>query len=108
MRLQGICTNLMDVTWKTHLRMLYPSPTEYAAAMGNVASLCGVVTGLLMMISPLLFKRLGWGGTAGATPAMLLAGGVPFFVVAIFYNAVGIGAGFGPVCFMAWIVCAFV
>uniref|UniRef100_A0A061RUF3 ADP,ATP carrier protein n=1 Tax=Tetraselmis sp. GSL018 TaxID=582737 RepID=A0A061RUF3_9CHLO len=87
---QGICTNLMDVAWKTHLRMLCPTPSEYASFMGNVASMTGVVTGLLMVASPILFKKIGWRGVAGATPWMLMVGGVPFFAAAVVYNIIGL------------------
>lgn len=87
----------MDITWKTHLRMLCPSPTEYAAFMGNVASCTGIVTGVLMLASPVLFQRLGWGGVASTTPTLLFWGGVPFFAAAVFYNIFASGMAYGPV-----------
>lgn len=77
---QGLTTNLLDLAWKTHLQMLHPTPTAYAAFMGEVAMWTGIVTGTLMCISPLLFKRWGWKGVAGATPAFLLVAGTPFFL----------------------------
>jgi len=101
---QGICTNLMDITWKTHLRMLCPSPTEYAAFMGNIASCTGIVTGVLMLASPVLFSRLGWGGVAATTPTLLLFGGVPFFCVAVFYNIFSVGTTTGPAMLQAIVI----
>eukprot|EP00873_Tetraselmis_striata_P008538 jgi/Tetstr1/428802/TSEL_018789.t1 len=101
---QGICTNLMDITWKTHLRLLCPSPTEYAAFMGNVASCTGIVTGVLMLASPVLFQRLGWGGVASTTPTLLFWGGVPFFAAAVFYNLFASGLTYGPATLQAVVV----
>lgn len=70
---------LLQVAWKNHLHMLHPSPQAYAAFMGNVAMWTGIVTGSLMVCSPLLFERLGWRGVAGATPRFMLLTGVHAF-----------------------------
>jgi len=83
---QGIATNLLEVAWKNHLHMLHPSPQAYAAFMGNVAMWTGIVTGSLMVCSPLLFERLGWRGVAGATPRFMLLTGVPFFIGCVAWN----------------------
>ena len=56
--------------------MLHPSPAMYAAFMGDVAMWTGIVTGSLMLCSPLLFDRFGWRGVAGATPRFMIATGV--------------------------------
>jgi hypothetical protein len=39
--------------------MLHPSPAMYAAFMGDVAMWTGLVTGSLMLCSPVLFDRFG-------------------------------------------------
>ena len=43
----------------------------------------GIVTGSMMFVSPLIFKRLGWKGVAKATPNFLCWTGVPFFASCI-------------------------
>lgn len=50
------------------------------AFMGDVAMWTGIVTGSMMFVSPLIFRRLGWKGVAQATPNFLCWTGVPFFV----------------------------
>jgi hypothetical protein len=65
---QGLTTNLMEFAWKSHMRLLYPSPQDFTAFLGDVATWTGVVTGGLMLATPLLFDRLGWRGVASATP----------------------------------------
>lgn len=39
-----------------------------------------------MLMSPLLFERLGWRGVANTTPTILLYGGSAFFVGCIAYQ----------------------
>lgn len=48
--------------------------------MGDVAMWTGIVTGTMMLVSPWIFKKLGWKGVAKATPTFLSWTGVPFFV----------------------------
>lgn len=42
---QGLCTNLMEFAWKSHIRMLYPTPGEFTSFLGDVSTWQGVVTG---------------------------------------------------------------
>ena len=70
----------VQVAWKNHLHMLHPSPAAYAAYMGEVAMWTGIVTGSLMLLSPIMFERHGWGGVAGATPRFMVLTGVGAFV----------------------------
>lgn len=53
---------------------------------GDVATWSGVVTGALMLLSPLLFDRWGWRGVANATPNIFLFGGSAFFITCIVYQ----------------------
>lgn len=48
--------------------------------MGDVAMWTGIVTGSMMFVSPLIFRRLGWKGVAKATPNFFTWTGVPFFM----------------------------
>ncbi|GBF96975.1 hypothetical protein Rsub_09772 [Raphidocelis subcapitata] len=83
---QGLATSLMEFCWKSHIRLLYPAPSDFTAFLGDVATWTGVSTAALMLASPLLFERLGWRGVAGATPKILLYGGSAFFGAAIAYQ----------------------
>jgi hypothetical protein len=87
-------------------------PTQQAVVClsftaGDVATWSGVVTGGLMLLSPLLFERWGWRGVANTTPNMLLWGGSAFFAACIAYQhlfgatvAAGGAAAAGPVSLM--------
>ena len=83
---QGITTRLLEVSWKHYLHQLHSTPAAYAAFLGDTAMWTGIVTGTLMLTSPLLFDRIGWKGVASATPNFMIWGGIPFFVGCIAYN----------------------
>ena len=83
---QGLTTRILEISWKTYLHMLCPSPVEYAAFLGDVAAMTGLSTALLMVFSPLLFELMGWVGVASATPNIMLIGGIPFFALCIAYT----------------------
>ena len=46
----------------------------------------GLVTGTMMIVSPIIFRRLGWKGVAKATPTFLCFTGVPFFGGCLAYS----------------------
>lgn len=69
---QGVCTNVLDLAWKSHLRLLHPTPAAYSAFMGEVAVATGVVTGALMLATPLMFRLMQWRGVAAATPLFMM------------------------------------
>jgi len=83
---QGLCTNLMEFAWKSHIGLLFPGPKEFTAFMGDVSMWQGLVTGLLMIATPAMFDKMGWAGVASATPSILLWGGVAFFATCIAYQ----------------------
>jgi len=80
---QGVATNLLEVAWKSELRVLYPQPEAYSAFMGDVASICGLCTAMMMLVSPYLFSIFSWSKMANITPKILISGGTIFFLAAI-------------------------
>ncbi|GAX74906.1 hypothetical protein CEUSTIGMA_g2352.t1 [Chlamydomonas eustigma] len=84
----GLCSNLMEFAWKSHIKLLYSSPGDFTAFMGDVSTWQGLVTGALMVASPTMFRTMGWKGVAAATPQVLLVGGVGFFSCCILYQYV--------------------
>ncbi|GLJ21512.1 hypothetical protein SUGI_0397790 [Cryptomeria japonica] len=75
----GISINLVEVTWKSKLKLQYPSPNEYSAFMGDFSTYTGIVTFSMMLLSRYIFRKYGWGVAATITPAVLLVTGVAFF-----------------------------
>ena len=83
---QGLTNRILEVSWKHYLHVLHPSPVAYAAFLGDTAMWTGVATGVLMVLSPLLFDLMGWRGVASATPNIMLLGGIPFFAGCILFS----------------------
>lgn len=81
----GICINLVEVTWKSQLKLQYPTPNEYSQFMGHFSFYTGVVSVIVMLfIGGNVIRRFGWLAGALATPIMLLLTGAVFFMLVIF------------------------
>jgi AAA family ATP:ADP antiporter len=82
----GICINLVEVTWKSQLKLQYPNANEYNAFMGKFSTITGIVTVCMMFVGGWLIRRKGWGFAAMITPIVLLVTGCGFFAFVIFRN----------------------
>lgn len=88
----GIAINLVEVTWKSQLKLQYPNGNEYNAFMGKFSFLTGLITILMMLfVGGNVIRRFGWGVGALITPVVLLITGVGFFSFVIFRESL---AGF--------------
>lgn len=101
---QGLAGNLLEIAWKAQVHTLVPSPSAYAAVMGDVAMWTGVVTGSLMLLSPTLFRLWRWHGVARATPRFMLAAGLPFFVGSAAFAVLFPGGGGGTLALKGLVV----
>ena len=63
--------NIVEVTWKSRLKMAFPNPNDYSEFMGTFSSATGAVTLTMMLISQRIFKLFGWGIAALVTPTMI-------------------------------------
>lgn len=81
----GISINLIEVTWKSQLKLQYPNPNDYSAFMGKFSFITGAVTIFMMLfIGGNIRRRFGWSTAAQITPVVLLITGVLFFSFIIF------------------------
>ncbi|MES2121936.1 MAG: NTP/NDP exchange transporter [Chlamydiota bacterium] len=81
----GIAINLVEVTWKGQLKMLYPDPNAYQTFMGYFSTITGSATILMMLfVGGNVIRRFGWRTGALITPVVLLITGVGFFSFVIF------------------------
>ena len=84
----GISINLVEVTWKSQLKLQYPNPNDYSAFMGYFSAITGSATILMMLfVGGNVIRRFGWGVGALITPVVLLITGVGFFSFVIFRDA---------------------
>lgn len=83
---QGLATTLMELLWKYHLKIAYPTPEAFTSFLGEISTATGIVTCVLMLISPILFRRLRWGQVAKLTPRMMVYGGLVFFGACLVFH----------------------
>lgn len=81
----GICINLVEVTWKSQLKLQYPDANDYSTFMGKFSFITGLVTIFMMLfVGGNLIRRKGWGFAALVTPVVLLITGAGFFAFVLF------------------------
>merc|ERR1711981_1156714 len=80
----GMAINLIEVTWKSRLKLQYPEANDYAAFMGKYSAATGYCTIILMLVGQRTLAWFGWGFTAMCTPVVCLVTGVCFFSLILF------------------------
>ncbi len=80
----GICINLVEVTWKSQLKLAYPNKNDYNAFMGDFSFTTGGITICMMLFGGWLLRKRGWGFAAMITPIVLLVTGCGFFAFILF------------------------
>lgn len=85
----GISINLVEVTWKSQLKLQFPNPNEYSAFMGKFSFTTGAVTIFMMLFVGGNAMRKGWGFAAMLTPIVLVITGIGFFAFVIFRDSLG-------------------
>jgi len=76
----GIAINLVEVTWKTHLGLLLPNPSDYQDFMANYSLATGLATIFMMLlVANNVIRSFGWTVAALATPVALAVTGAGFF-----------------------------
>jgi AAA family ATP:ADP antiporter len=81
----GIAINLVEITWKSQLKLAYPNPIDYQNFMGGFSMMTATATIFMMLfVGGNLIRKFGWGFAALVTPVVLLITGVGFFSSVIF------------------------
>ncbi len=76
----NLIINLTEVLWKSQIKELFPTSSEYTAYTSKITYLTGILaTFSSFFVSGNLIRRLGWKITALVTPAVLLTTGLGFF-----------------------------
>lgn len=85
----GVSINLVEVTWKSQVRALYPDPKGYSAFMGDISTWTGVVTMTIILMCKGVVRRFGWLTGAISTPIVIGLTGILFFVFVLFQDSLG-------------------
>jgi AAA family ATP:ADP antiporter len=85
----GISINLVEVTWKSQLKLQYSNPNDYSTFMGKFSFFTGVVTICMLFLGGVIIRKKGWGFAAMITPVILLLTGAGFFSFILFRDQLG-------------------
>lgn len=93
----GVSINLVEVTWKSQLKLQYPNANDYSTFMGYFSTITGAITVFMMLfVGGNVIRKFGWGVAAQITPVVLLITGVGFFCFVLFRdNLAGIIGALG-------------
>lgn len=81
----NVSINLIEMTWKSQLRIQFPTKDLYNNFMGDYFSYVGFTTLFMMLfVAGNVMRRFGWGIAAMITPVVLLITGAGFFTFVIF------------------------
>lgn len=83
----GVSINLVEVTWKSQLKLQYTNPNDYSAFMGLFSTITGAITIIMMLFVGGNAIRKGWGFAAMITPVVLLVTGTAFFAFVLFRDS---------------------
>jgi AAA family ATP:ADP antiporter len=84
----GMSINLVEVVWKSQLKLQFPNENDYSTFMGKFSATTGVVTFVTFTIGSNVLRRLGWKIASLFTPMMIMITGGLFFIFVIFRDAV--------------------
>lgn len=81
----GIGINLIEVTWKSYLKVQYPSSSDYLDFMGRYSFYLGCTTiAMMLFVAGNVLRKFGWTVAAMVTPVVVLVLGIAFFNLIIF------------------------
>jgi AAA family ATP:ADP antiporter len=84
----GMSINLIEVVWKSQLKVQFPNENDYSTFMGKFSASTGVVTFITFTIGSNVIRRLGWKVASLLTPLMILITGGLFFIFVVFKDFV--------------------
>ncbi|MCH9631594.1 MAG: ADP,ATP carrier protein 1 [Chlamydiia bacterium] len=76
----SLCINMIEVTWKAHLKILHPDPAGYQYFMSKVTSYVGLVAFItVLFFGGGIIRFFGWHFSAQLTPIIVGCTGLLFF-----------------------------
>lgn len=83
----GITINIVEVTWKSQMKLQFPDTAEYVKIMGLFSMTTGITTIILMIVGANILRNLGWFVGALITPVVMLVTGALFFAFIVFRDS---------------------
>ncbi len=99
----GLTLNLIEVTWKANVKMVYPDTASYQTFMAGITSWVGVCTFFVSVFcTGILFRRLGWHFSAQLPPIFIGLSSLLFLFLFLFRDSLGAGSLLAIVLFGAF------
>ena len=84
----GVSINLIEVIWKSQLKLQYSTPGAYTNFMGHFSTVTGIVTlFMFLFVSHNVIRRFGWTVAALITPVVLMVTGGLFLNFIVFRDS---------------------
>ncbi len=80
----GISINLIEIVWKSQLKIQFPNENDYNTFMGYFSLFTGIATLILVTLGGHVIRRLGWFIAAISAPLMILVTGAIFFAFVMY------------------------
>ena len=86
----ALTINMVEVTWKAHVKILFPDTGDYMVFISKVTTFVGVVALITVLFLGGNFLRyFGWNFSAQITPLVLGFTGIMFFLLSYFKDSLG-------------------
>ncbi len=77
----GLSVNLIEVTWKASVKLVYPNPVDYQIFISKATSCVGFFAFITsIFLGSNIFRKFGWRYSALLTPILVGVTGVFFFI----------------------------
>lgn len=84
----GMCINIIEINWKSHVQLQYSNPNDYTTFMGYFSMISGAISlFMLLFVGSNVLRRFGWQTAALITPLVLLLTGMAFFSLVLAKDA---------------------
>ena len=81
-----VAINMVELAWKSQLVQQFPGEADYSMFMGKVALINGIGSLICGLLTPALLN-ISWWAAALATPIILTATALPFFLLTLLQKA---------------------
>ena len=102
----GILINVIEVTWKSQLRLLFGDLKSYYNFMSTYTLWTGIMSMLFVFISKSIIRTRGWLTCAIVTPIIVGVTGIVFFLYMLFQDQFSTAmlylGGVSPLVFAVW------
>ncbi len=83
----GVAINLIETPWKSEIRSVYKTPSQYTSFVGTYLKYTGILTIFFAIVGSYLVRLIGWINAALIPPFVMVTTGIIFFILYAFPEA---------------------